>query len=343
MAFVFLFMPMYARWNPNLSNLRDYLADKFPSAQEALRYAQSAGLRVAMLQQPTRPIDMWHEVLDASLPKRFGTLEALFEALLRDLPGDPTIMAARNGSLTDLSSGVRMTDVQWQGDASTIQEKIIGSESTLLPISFLEHGLKAARPVAKVLITAPDGIKGSGTGFLLGKRLLVTNHHVLPDQQSASACRCLFDYRYLENGLLSEGGVEVAAEEDTAFFTSEADDLSVVRLGPGVNERWGELTLSAQAPARLSSANIIQHPGGRPKEIALYHNFVVFADSDRVQYLTDTEPGSSGSPVFDNQWKVIAIHHSGGRIPEPGTGRKHYRNEGVSAIRLKRLLDGWDL
>ncbi len=34
---------------------------------------------------------------------------------------------------------------------------------------------------------------------------------------------------------------------------------------------------------------------------------------NRVRYTTDTEPGSSGSPVFNNRWDLIAIHHAAGR------------------------------
>src|SRR4051794_13612949 len=85
--------------------------------------------------------------------------------------------------------------------------------------------------------------------------------------------------------------------------------------------------------------NIIQHPGGLPKQIALYHNLVVFVGGDRVQYLTDTLPGSSGSPVFDSRWRVVALHHKGGNVTEPGAKRKRvfFRNEG---IHVRALLKG---
>jgi V8-like Glu-specific endopeptidase len=50
-----------------------------------------------------------------------------------------------------------------------------------------------------------------------------------------------------------------------------------------------------------------------------------------LQYLTDTLPGSSGSPVFDRDWNVVALHHSGGWLAEPGSSDKttDYRNEGI--------------
>ena len=30
-----------------------------------------------------------------------------------------------------------------------------------------------------------------------------------------------------------------------------------------------------------------------------------------LHYRTDTSPGSSGSPVFNDQWEIVALHHSG--------------------------------
>ena len=32
-------------------------------------------------------------------------------------------------------------------------------------------------------------------------------------------------------------------------------------------------------------------------------------------YLADTQPGSSGSPVLNRHWEVVALHHSGGAHP----------------------------
>ena len=83
--------------------------------------------------------------------------------------------------------------------------------------------------------------------------------------------------------------------------------------------------------------NIIQHPGGGPKQIALSHNVVVSVDDQRVRYLTDTDYGSSGSPVFDEQWRVVALHHSWGTEREPGLKQWYVRNEG---IHINTIIEG---
>ena len=95
------------------------------------------------------------------------------------------------------------------------------------------------------------------------------------------------------------------------------------------NADWGALDLQPISIGGEERINIIQHPGGGPKQIAYFHNIVAYADQKRVQYLTDTMPGSSGSPVFDWQWRLVAVHHSGGWIPEPGSGKQVFRNEGI--------------
>ena len=60
-----------------------------------------------------------------------------------------------------------------------------------------------------------------------------------------------------------------------------------------------------------------------------------------VHYRTPTEPGSSGSPVFNSVWKVIAIHHAGGEaMPrlngQPGT---YAANEGIRIDFLRKTID----
>jgi V8-like Glu-specific endopeptidase len=56
---------------------------------------------------------------------------------------------------------------------------------------------------------------------------------------------------------------------------------------------------------------IIQHPRGQPKQLALRENRVVDILEDFVHSITDTHRGSSGSPVFNDQWNVVSLHHSG--------------------------------
>jgi V8-like Glu-specific endopeptidase len=56
--------------------------------------------------------------------------------------------------------------------------------------------------------------------------------------------------------------------------------------------------------------SIVQHPKGKRKEVVLYGNRMQAIYKNLIQYETDAEPGSSGSPLFNDQWQLIGIHHS---------------------------------
>ena len=95
---------------------------------------------------------------------------------------------------------------------------------------------------------------------------------------------------------------------------------------------------------------IIQHPGGFLKKISMQNSLVAAADDHIVQYYTSTQAGSSGSPVFDDDFGVVAIHHGaikdegwdgGGQIRQTDPKRiedLQWRNQGTSMIAVVKAL-----
>lgn len=52
-----------------------------------------------------------------------------------------------------------------------------------------------------------------------------------------------------------------------------------------------------------------------------------------------TEPGNSGSPVFDRRWKLIALHHAGSDEMRMLHGGGTYQaNEGIWIGRIKEAI-----
>ena len=80
----------------------------------------------------------------------------------------------------------------------------------------------------------------------------------------------------------------------------------------------------------------MQHPNALPLKLALATNGVeqLNQNSTRVTYRTNTEPGSSGSPVFDQNWNLVALHHWGDSawFPSP-------HNEGIPVAAIKNYLE----
>lgn len=235
-----------------------------------------------------------------------------------------------------LSGGSSSSGFIWMGghtidpDSSPRPRAVIGPPN-FKSIWWLESALKASRSVARIKLP-----NGAATGFLVKNNLLLTNNHVFENAEDTVEAKIQFNYRMTADDQLAPVD-EWRCDPDTGFITNKALDYSLVRLAPkngkNAGDTWGTLDIEhGQTIFPNSHVNIIQHPQGRFQEIAFRDNQVKLADDVRVQYLTDTEFGSSGSPVFDDRFHVIALHSQ--RIPDPADPDRWYRNEGfrVSAI-----------
>ena len=156
---------------------------------------------------------------------------------------------------------------------------------------------------------------------------------------------CRFDYKVLASGATNEGtafklaqGWRVALspnEPNTRQPTSDELDFAILRLAepagtlsvgnkpaaPGDQRGWIALPAADIRPdfTPHSPLFIIQHPEAEPLKLALDNDAIQSVDPGRtrVRYSTNTEPGSSGSPCFDQNWNLIALHHSGDRELTP--------------------------
>lgn len=205
--------------------------------------------------------------------------------------------------------------------------ELILESGNFLPFDFLRVGDRIGRAVVK--LQRGDG--AVGTGFLVAPDILLTNNHVLPDEDTAGAAYALANYERKPPD--DPGGRPAVARlrPDLLFITNAELDFTFCSV-EGV-DFLGTVPLHRDSFGVVTHeyVNIIQHPRGRPKEVALQDNLVVRADNLVVQYSCDTEPGSSGSPVFNNQWRLIALHHASVVTDVPG-GR-HARSEPDPSVR----------
>jgi len=188
----------------------------------------------------------------------------------------------------------------------------------LISVNFFERGTQAARPIGMIRFRRPtDGAEGSGTGFLVSPRLLLTNNHVLPDAETATSARVEFDYQDgVDGNLLQPIAFQLLPEE--LFLTHEYLDYTLIavqassKIGVKLTSFGWHPLIEAEGKVIIGeSLSIIQHPNGERKQVALRENRLQDVLPDFLHYTTDTAPGSSGSPVFNDQWEVVALHHSG--------------------------------
>lgn len=105
---------------------------------------------------------------------------------------------------------------------------------------------------------------------------------------------------------------------------SGTDKTRTTRAG----DKWGWFRLPSGAVTYAAGQfmNAIGRPSARPKEVALQENKVTTVFTNAIRYTTDTEPGSSGSPVLTNGWDPVALHHAGGTQDPKGAWLD---NEGI--------------
>ncbi|MFD3998425.1 trypsin-like peptidase domain-containing protein [Streptomyces sp. NPDC058583] len=216
-----------------------------------------------------------------------------------------------------------------------MKEEIVLQDDTV-PYEFLHGGIRAGASVA--LLRIPPYESGApllpsyphgGTGWMIAPDLLITNHHVVMARSAeqpgvrpyvsdedlrlqALMSRSRFDF--VENA--------AAAPEATAGELVAWDvglDYAIVRLAAD-QERRPTLRVATRPllvrERQRVPVNIIQHPGGLPKRVALRNNLVYRADEHDILYFTDTRGGSSGSPVCLDDWTVVGLHRGTRKVDE---------------------------
>jgi trypsin-like peptidase/effector-associated domain 1 (EAD1)-containing protein len=177
---------------------------------------------------------------------------------------------------------------------------------------------------------------------------------LLADAALVPRARCVFDFKLLNDGRQISSGREVAlhaswhvasrphSPEDTRRNGGEpaadALDYAVVKLAEPVGDQargpqgasdpaspvrgWGTLATAAPIVAVNDPVIILQHPllqGRRVQEPVQMAIGVVlqspFPDR-RLRHNARTLSGSSGSPCFNSDLEMVALHHAG----DPATG-----------------------
>lgn len=238
-----------------------------------------------------------------------------------------TVVRQLLADLEARTTGAPRVDVK---DLPETKEKIIGGHNDMVSFAYMQSGLTAASSVVKLEILRFDNgrphITGGaqtrylGTGWVIAPGLLITNHHVVNARNEneptaaeddlklqASGATARFDYDFGEvDGVTTPVGELLAWSVDLDYAMARIDDHGRRPLD------LAEKPLTAISSDSHIAVNIIQHPNGQPKKFGIRNNLVTGVTERDIRYFTDTEAGSSGSPVFDDNWRVVALHRGSG-------------------------------
>jgi hypothetical protein len=213
------------------------------------------------------------------------------------------------------------------------------------------RGLERSACVARIGRTTDTGV---GTGFIVPGRLiaeglgerfvLVTNAHVISESDAERKEGALHPSEAVVTFAALPGAA--ADQEFTvarALYSSapEALDVTVCELHEPVPQA-AAYPIAPVLPTRDShvQVRVIGHPSGRGLSFSV--NELLDHEDPRVHYRTATEGGSSGSPVFNHEWKLIALHHAGGQSVPKLNGRdgSYQANEGIWFGAIRKAASG---
>lgn len=220
-------------------------------------------------------------------------------------------------------------------------------------IESYRRGLKRAAAVAAV--TERGGLR-FGTAFAVkpadfgvvapdSEIFVLTNYHVLNSaglggRKDFGNVEIVFEAVAAEPLTCSVREVVAESDSDTGL------DYALLRLA-GPLERLQPLPVTCEASA-VQTGNrvyVIGYPLGTVMQFALQDNRLLDHECGpaaappvsarrRLQYSASTERGSSGSPVFDEYWDCIALHHAG--------GKHNTREDRYGLQRLNGLATSWE-
>jgi hypothetical protein len=260
-------------------------------------------------------------------------------------PENPALFAfAQSVGLAAQIGSIDNAPVAGQPAAAALEKTINKANPFLDVVAFRTALAQMEGRICKIEVKGD----GSGTGFLVGPDVVITNYHVMEkviDGSIAAADVLLrFDYKRLAANSVGSTEHRLAADwrihdsrysdadvNDPQAGQQEADrlDFALIRVDAAVADEpiGGATNPDPNAPLRgfvevpaaahdftaAPALFILQHPDGEPLKLALDTQSVIAvnANRSRVRYRTNTEPGSSGSPCFDAKWNLVALHHLG--------------------------------
>ncbi len=288
-----------------------------------------------------KTIEQFKELIDETAEERASVLKQVAKGDWRAAETDPVRRA-----------DFQIRELKLAADAArriSSRESKQGDTLDLQSVAFLNEGSDVRRCIARVEVDI-DGVTDSGTGFLISPRLFLTNQHVILDRAHANAATITFDYELDRNNARRVPTVLRLDPEAFDLYSDELDlDFALIALGekisgPGDPSEFGysPLSKSRDRHQKGMNANIIQHPGGALKKVAVRNNIVTNRTAKYLLYRTDTLKGSSGAPVFNDDWDVVALHHYGapsGRVDEDGDEIPEEINQGVRISQIYERLE----
>jgi endonuclease G, mitochondrial len=212
-------------------------------------------------------------------------------------------------------------DINWKGETDKIQlQSWLKPESDYWDVGFLKRAIEQSTSVCRIEISSRNIM---ATGVLITPDKVLTNYHVFQPneedniQENARNAVLKFGCFTSDNGVENSGNLFKLDKQKPIlrFSKTEHLDYILLQVESKINQekdikpaRWDGRKL----PIEKMGISVLQHPEGDSMKLSISQDGItgVYHNSGLVQYVNKTALGSSGSPCFDEDWYLVALHHA---------------------------------
>jgi hypothetical protein len=313
------------------------LAATAPLPRSAWSIATELELRLARGEKDSLPT-LLGQLFDApeASPFVYGSLSRQLLEIWQLDPSDPLLVMLGERTLAS-GTGEVVLPATAEG-----YEKTFGTEYPIAIDVYL-RGVERARSVGILL---RGGSFPVGTVFALngtdlhpslaGRVVLVTNEHVIPDPAIENGTQAAEVEAHFDAPVAGENAGSSAFKGMRAIWHSPRKELDITLLltdDPAAQQLTGLPVADMLPPVRDGAyVYVVGHPLGGKLQLSIRGNDLIDQDGVVLHYLAPTKEGSSGSPVFDENWNVVGVHHKGSDRLQAlhGEARTYPGNEGHS-------------
>ena len=167
--------------------------------------------------------------------------------------------------------------------------------------------------IAKPSVVEIHTNDGLGTGFFISKNQIVTNHHVVTDDNDVLSTDKIYVKQFQQERKSSEGRV----------FLDKSRDIAILTLD-NITANKGSLSFSAETPRQAEEVGALGHPKGLGYSftigrVSAIRPSIFEGDEGKwIQHDAAISPGNSGGPLLNQRGEVVGmntfIYFGGGEV-----------------------------
>ncbi|WP_202220571.1 effector-associated domain EAD1-containing protein [Okeania sp. KiyG1] len=217
-------------------------------------------------------------------------------------------------------------NIDWRSKTDEIElQRFFKKQPDWYDVGFLQRIIEQAKSVCRVDLPS---LNITATGVLIASKYVLTNYHVLKlndkdnPELNTKNVRLNFGCFSLNDGRETQSKSFLLDSENPIIASSPVAELDYILLQ--LEEAFIQTLNSddttikpAQWETNISlsetdSINILQHPNGESMKLSITCDGItgIYPNSGLVQYINKTTGGSSGSPCFNENGELVALHHA---------------------------------